>query len=130
LGTLCYPWDWTVDTVAPDRFFVIDPTEQVLAGYRLWDREMGPTARDFINNYLALKPEGTKIGEIVSANLGGRPGLSTTFTYPWGSIEKIIVVILEDGTPVKLFIEGLPNLVAEYVSQGYYAQMAKCCQFR
>ena len=90
---------------------------------------MGPTARDFINNYLALKPEGTKIGEIVPASLGGRPGLSTTFTYPWGSIEKIIVVILEDGTPVKLFIEGPPNLVTEYVSMGYYAQMADCCQF-
>jgi photosystem II stability/assembly factor-like uncharacterized protein len=129
LGTLCYPQDWNVITVDPDRFFVTDPTGKILAGYRLWDREMGPTARDFINNYLDLKPEGTKIGEIVPANLGGRPGLSTTFTYPWGSIEKIIVVILEDGTPVKLFIEGPPNLVTEYVSMGYYAQMADCCQF-
>ena len=126
LGTLCYPWDWTVATVAPDRFFIADPTGQVLAGYRLWDREMGTTPDGFIDTYYAQKPDDTVIEETAPASLGGLPSLSTTFTYWWGVIEIINVAMLDDQ-PVKLFMEGPPTQVTGYMD--YYVQMASCCQF-
>jgi len=127
LGTLCYPVGWRIVDVGPDSLFVADPTGQVYAGYRLWDPGMGASPADFISNYHAQKPEGTVVDEAISATLCGSSALSTTLRYPWGTVEMITVTMLR-GRPVKLFVEGPPDMVNEFVSTSYYGRMAGCCQ--
>ena len=127
LGSLCYPPDWAIDSVGPDRLFVTDPTGQLYAGYRLWESAMGASPGEFINSYQAQKPEGTVVDEAVPATLCGSSAITTTLRYPWGTIETITVTMLR-GRPVKLFVEGPPDRVNEFVSTSYYGRMAGCCQ--
>jgi len=127
LGSLCYPPDWTTADVGPDRLFVTDPTRQLYAGYRLWHPGMGASPSEFIDSYRAQKPPETVVDEAVPATLCGSSALSTTFRYPWGTVETITVTMLQNR-PVKLFVEGPPNMVDEFVSTSYYGRMSGCCQ--
>jgi hypothetical protein len=127
IGTVCYPLGWTIASVGPDHLFVTDPTGQMYAGYRLWEPGMGANPQDFINSYYAQKPEGTVVDEAISATLCDSSALSTTLRYPWGTIEIITVTML-GNRPVKLFVEGPAEKVAEFVATSYYARMTGCCQ--
>ena len=88
---------------------------------------MGSSPEAFISNYYAQKPPGTVLDEATLADLCGLPALSTTLRYPWGIVE-IITVTMRGDRPVKLFVEGPPEKVAEFVATSYYARMTGCCQ--
>jgi hypothetical protein len=38
-------------------------------------------------------------------------------------------VTMRGNRPAKLFVEGPPDKVSEFMSTSYYSRMADCCQF-
>ena len=128
LGSICYPVGWTVQNTGPDHVFFTDSSGQLLAGYRLWDPAMGTSPQEFIDNYFATKPEGTELDEVTVATLCALRAFTTTLRYFWGIIETITVA-MHEGRPAKLFVEGPPRLVADFIASRLFAAMAGCCQF-